>query len=68
MTITAHTESRHWPLGEEALDQLFRQAWTYSALLDRPVSDATLRQLYELMKWGTDQRQRLPGAHPLPAY
>jgi 3-hydroxypropanoate dehydrogenase len=40
------------PLSDEALDQLFRQARTHNAWLDRPVSDEVLRQLYDLMKWG----------------
>src|SRR5205807_4074340 len=40
------------PLNDEALDQLFREARTYNAWQDRPVSDETLRRLYELMKWG----------------
>src|SRR3954462_4671553 len=40
------------PLNKEALDQLFRKARTYNAFADRPVSDQTLRELYELMKWG----------------
>lgn len=39
-------------LADSALDQIFRSARTYSAWLDKPVSDETLRQLYELMKWG----------------
>jgi 3-hydroxypropanoate dehydrogenase len=52
MATTLLTEMLKTPLGEEALDQLFRQARTYSAWLDRPVSDETLRQLYDLMKWG----------------
>lgn len=33
-------------------DQLFRQARTHNVFLDKPVGDETLRQLYELMKWG----------------
>lgn len=41
----------HSPLTSEALDQLFRTARTYSTWLNRPVSDAVLRQLYDLMKW-----------------
>jgi 3-hydroxypropanoate dehydrogenase len=40
------------PLANADLDQLFRSARTYSAWLDKPVSDDTLRQLYDLMKWG----------------
>jgi len=39
------------PLGDEPLDQLFREARTYNAWLDKPVSDETLRQLYDLLKW-----------------
>jgi 3-hydroxypropanoate dehydrogenase len=39
-------------LGDEALDQLFREARTHSAWLDKPVTDDTLRQLYGVMKWG----------------
>src|SRR5216684_4427217 len=36
----------------EALNQIFREARTHGAWLDKPVSDETLRQLYDLMKWG----------------
>jgi 3-hydroxypropanoate dehydrogenase len=39
-------------LGDEALDQLFREARTHSAWLDKPVTDDTLRQLYDVMMWG----------------
>lgn len=39
-------------LAEQALDQLFRQARTHGAWLDKPVTEAELHQLYELMKWG----------------
>jgi 3-hydroxypropanoate dehydrogenase len=38
-------------LDDEALDRLFRKARTHSSWLDRPVSDETLRELYELVKW-----------------
>jgi 3-hydroxypropanoate dehydrogenase len=37
-------------LNDEALDILFRKARTYRAWLDKPVSDETLRQVYDLMK------------------
>lgn len=40
------------PLNDAALDQLFREARTYNAWLNQPVSDETLRRLYDLMKWG----------------
>jgi 3-hydroxypropanoate dehydrogenase len=39
-------------LTAEALDLLFRNARTHTVWLDKPVSDDTLRQLYEVMKWG----------------
>lgn len=39
-------------LSAEALDQLFRNARTHNAWLDRPVTDETLRELYDLLKWG----------------
>lgn len=39
-------------MGDEALDQLFREARTHSAWLDKPVTDDTLRQLYDVMRWG----------------
>ena len=39
-------------LDDAALDQLFRKAHTHSAWLPTPVTDETLRQLYDLMKWG----------------
>jgi 3-hydroxypropanoate dehydrogenase len=39
-------------LGDEALDQLFREARTHSAWLNKPVTDETLRRLYDVMKWG----------------
>jgi 3-hydroxypropanoate dehydrogenase len=40
------------PLNNEAFDTLFRQARTHNAWLKKPVSDETLRQLYDLLKWG----------------
>lgn len=39
-------------LGNEALDTIFRKARTQNAWKDEPVSDATLKELYDLMKWG----------------
>jgi 3-hydroxypropanoate dehydrogenase len=40
------------PVSEECLDQIFRRARTHNVWLDKPVGDETLRQVYELMKWG----------------
>ncbi|HEX8903354.1 MAG TPA: malonic semialdehyde reductase [Longimicrobiaceae bacterium] len=39
-------------LSDEGLDLLFREARTHYAWQDRPVPDETLRELYELVKWG----------------
>jgi len=39
-------------VNEQGLDLIFRQARTHNAWLAQPVSDATLRELYDLMKWG----------------
>lgn len=47
-------------LDDEALDLLFRNARTHNAWLPRLVSDDTLRQLYELMKWGPTSANSCP--------
>ena len=39
------------PIASAALDQLFRNARTRNAWTDRPVSDALIRELYDLLKW-----------------
>ena len=52
--------ARGTPLGGDALDQLFRKARTFSYWLDKPVSDGTLRELYDLMKWGPTSANGCP--------
>ena len=47
------------PLNDAALDQLFRTARTYNAFTG-DVSDATLRQLYDLLKCGPTQANTSP--------
>lgn len=47
-------------LNEEGLDVLFRKARTHSAWSDRPVSDETIRQVYDLMKWGPTSANSCP--------
>src|ERR1041384_1990219 len=39
-------------LDDAALDKLFRGARTYTKWQPRPVADETLRDLYDLLKWG----------------
>lgn len=41
-------------------EQLFTAARTQNGYLDRPVSDETLRQLYELVKWGPTAANSCP--------
>src|SRR5581483_8800189 len=48
------------PLSDDALDILFRKARSYSAWLDKPVSDELLRQIYDLMKWGPTSANSSP--------
>ena len=39
-------------LSDAALDQILRTARTFNKFQDKPVSDETLKSLYELAKWG----------------
>jgi 3-hydroxypropanoate dehydrogenase len=48
------------PLNDAALDQLFREARTYNGYLDKPVSDAQLDAIWELMKFGPTSANCLP--------
>jgi 3-hydroxypropanoate dehydrogenase len=47
-------------LTDAALDQLFRTARTFRAWRDQPVTDQTLRALYDLMKWGPTSTNSSP--------
>lgn len=47
-------------LNDTALDQLFRTARTQNAFQDRPLEDAQLRALYELLKWGPTSANMSP--------
>ena len=47
-------------LDDHALGQIFRTARTYTAWLDQPVTDETLRQMYDLMKWGPTSANSSP--------
>jgi len=46
------TPARDLPLSDTALDQLFTSARTRNAWSDRPVSEALIRRLYDLTKFG----------------
>jgi len=43
---------RSLPVADQVLAQLFTEARTRNAWSDRPVSNETIKQLYELMKYG----------------
>ena len=45
---------------DTALDTLFRTARTYAKWLARPVTDETLRELYELLKWAPTSANAAP--------
>jgi 3-hydroxypropanoate dehydrogenase len=45
---------------DKTLDLIFRKARTHNVFTDKPVSEATLRQLHELMKWGPTSANSQP--------
>src|SRR5216683_2833034 len=45
---------------DKALDALFRKARSYSKWQPRPVSDETLRELYDLLKWAPTSANSSP--------
>jgi 3-hydroxypropanoate dehydrogenase len=47
-------------LDDRSLDALFREARTYYKWLPRPVSDETLRELYEVVKWAPTSANASP--------
>lgn len=47
-------------VGDEALNVLFREARSYSAWLDTPVVEDTIRQIYEVLKWGPTSTNTSP--------
>ena len=47
-------------LNDEGMNLLFREARTYGQWLNKPVSDETLRELYELMKWAPTSMNASP--------
>jgi 3-hydroxypropanoate dehydrogenase len=47
-------------IDDQALDTLFRKARTHNVWLDKPVTDAQLKQLYDVMKFGPTSTNALP--------
>ena len=50
----------HETIDAAALDQLFREARTQNKWQDRPVPDAKLHELYELLKFGPTSANASP--------
>jgi|SRR5436190_2352890 len=48
------------PVDDAALDTLFREARTFSKWQPRPVTDETLRELYEILKWAPTSANAAP--------
>ena len=55
------TVQNHPPLDDAALDALCRTARTHNSFKDEPVSEVTLRALFELVKMGPTSANGLPG-------
>ena len=47
-------------LSDQSLDQIFRSARTPNGWADRPVEDDTVREIYDLMKWGPTSANSSP--------
>jgi 3-hydroxypropanoate dehydrogenase len=58
--VTMQERRTRTVLSDESLDQLFREARTHNVWLKRPVTDDTLRQVYELAKWGPTSANTSP--------
>jgi len=48
------------PLNDQALDQLFREARSFNAYLDKPVEETQLHAIWDLMKFGPTSANCLP--------
>src|ERR1700687_4652439 len=60
MTQTRDAAARSTKISSDALDQLFRNARTHSAWLPTRVSLETLREVYELARWGPTSANSTP--------
>jgi len=59
-TDIVKVENMGQPIDDKALDSGFREARTYTKWLPRPVTDDTLRDLYELLKWAPTSANAAP--------
>jgi 3-hydroxypropanoate dehydrogenase len=58
--VEATNVKMNLPLTEQSVDQLFREARTHNGWLQKSVTDETLRELYDLMKWGPTSANSSP--------
>ncbi len=47
-------------LPQDSLDQIFTKARSYNGYLDKPVAEADLHAIWELLKWGPTSVNQLP--------
>ncbi len=50
-------------LSQDALDQLFFRAHSYNQFTDQALSEDTITQLYDLLKWGPTSMNTQPGRY-----
>lgn len=48
-------------ISQQSLEQLFYNARTHSAWLDKPVGDETLKKIYEILRWAPTSANSSPG-------
>lgn len=60
MTLTQDVAAHSTKISSDALDQVFRKARTHSAWLPTRVSLETLREIYELARWGPTSANSTP--------
>src|SRR5258708_19987696 len=48
-------------LDKKSLDTILRDARAHNGWQDKPVTDAQLREIYEIMKWGPTSANSQPG-------
>lgn len=48
------------PLSDEALDRVFRAARTFNGFTDEPVTEAEMRAIWDLLRWGPTSANQEP--------
>lgn len=63
MMIYKQGEAMKNKLDQKSVEQLFLEAHTFNKFTDQPVTDETIRQIYELLKWGPTAVNCQPGRY-----